>query len=98
MIHRMATFEVRKESLPQALAAIESFLDEVGRKEGGTAAYRSFQHAETPTRFTHYMEFRTPSAADYHRKTAWCKRFVETLYPLCTAEPVTFDVKPVQKA
>ena len=43
MNHRFLRYEVRRESLPAALAAIQSFVDEVGRKEGGTARYEAFQ-------------------------------------------------------
>ncbi|HWG91179.1 MAG TPA: antibiotic biosynthesis monooxygenase [Candidatus Thermoplasmatota archaeon] len=91
MIHRFARFEVKKEHLPAALTAIKAFVDEVGRKEGGTATYKSFQDTEHPTRFLHYMVFRVASAEDYHKKTAWHKRFLETLGPLCT-EP--YQVAP----
>lgn len=95
MIRKLATYEVRKEDLPTVLAAVRAFVDEVARKEGGTATYRAYQHKDQPTRFTHFMEFRTPSAEQYHRGTAWVKRFTETLYPLCVHEPVFVDVEPV---
>lgn len=88
MIVKIARYEVRRESVPQALAAVASFIDEVKRKEGGTARYEAFQHVDEPTRFTHIMAFRTPSAEDYHQKTAWSKRFVETVHPLCVQKPV----------
>lgn len=95
MIRKLANYEVRKEELPMVLEAVRAFVDEVSRKEGGTAAYRAYQHKDEPTRFTHYMEFRTPSAEEYHRKTAWAKRFTETLYPRCVKEPAFVDVEPV---
>jgi quinol monooxygenase YgiN len=60
----------------------------VGKREGGTALYRSLQDAEDPTRFTHYMVFNTAAAEANHQKTAWVKAFVDKLYPLCSEPPV----------
>lgn len=92
MIHRFLTYEVRTEALPQAQALARAFVDEVVRKEGGTAKYQAFQHVDPPTRFTHLMSFRTPSAEEYHRKTAWNKRFTEALAPLCARPPQAADL------
>lgn len=97
MLHKLVTFEVRGEALDKALALIRDFVDEVGRKEGGTASYVSLQDMEAPTRFTHYMVFRVPSAEDYHKKTAWHKRFHEQLAPLCTRAPEEQLLRPVTK-
>ena len=88
VITKIARYEVRRETVAQAVDAVKAFVDEVKRKEGGTARYEVFQGAGEPTRFTHVMVFRTPSAEDYHQKTAWCKRFVATLDPLCVEKPV----------
>ena len=87
MLHKLLTYEVRKEAVPQAVDLARAFADEVGRKEGGTAKYQVFQDAAHPTRFTHLMAFRVPSAEDYHKKTAWHKRFTEAMAPLCVAPP-----------
>lgn len=97
-IHKLARFEVRRDKVDEALALIRGLIDEIGRKEGGTASYLSLQDKETPTRFTHYMVFRTPAAEDYHRKTAWMKKFVDALYPMCVEEPSFTTVEPVAKA
>ena len=96
MIRRLITYEVRKEALPQALAATRAFVDEVTRKEGGTAAYRVYQHKDPETRFTHYMEFRMPAAEQYHQKTAWRKKFEDAMGPLRTGAPVVADVTLVE--
>lgn len=93
MIVKLARYEVRKEALAQALPAIRAYVDEVGRKEGGTARYEAYQDRNEPTRFTHLMAFRTPSAEDYHRKTAWHKRWMETLAPLCSKPPTYEDIQ-----
>lgn len=95
MITKLARYQVRKEELPKALAAVKAFVDEVGRKEGGTASYKAYQDKADPTRFTHVMTFRTPSAEQYHQKTAWAKRFAETVHPLCVALPVFDEVVEV---
>lgn len=97
MIHKFARFQVKTGKVDEALGLIKDFVDEVGRKEGGTATYTSFQDKDEPTRFTHYMAFRTPSAEEYHRGTAWVKKFVAALYPICEKEPTFTEVVPVKK-
>lgn len=95
MIHRIETFEVRKEALDAAKKATLAFADEVGRKEGGTARFEALQDAQAPTRFVLVMSFRVASAATYHDGTAWRKRFVETLAPLCTTPLAARTLAPV---
>ena len=79
MIVRHLRYSVRREAAADALAAARAYADEVNRKEGGTARYEVYHGKEDPTRFVHVMAFRTPSAEDYHRKTAWAKAFQEKL-------------------
>ncbi|HET6405897.1 MAG TPA: antibiotic biosynthesis monooxygenase [Candidatus Thermoplasmatota archaeon] len=95
MIVKLARYQVRKDALPQTLQLVHAFVDEVTRKEGGTARYEAFQAKDDPTRFTHYMTFRTPAADQYHQKTAWAKRFFEALAPLCVAAPSVEELTPV---
>lgn len=90
-------YDVRAEDVPVVLEAVRAFVDEVARKEGGTARYQAFQHEDAPGRFTHLMEFRTPSAEEYHRKTAWYKRFEEALRPRCTQGPEVGTLRLVEK-
>jgi quinol monooxygenase YgiN len=71
------------------------FVQMVGKREGGTALYRSLQDVEDPTRFTHYMVFNTAAAEANHQKTAWVKAFVEKLHPLCSEPPVFTEVHVV---
>jgi quinol monooxygenase YgiN len=92
MIIRLARYQVRKESIAAAEAATRAFVDEVTRKEGGTARYEAFQDKSEPGRFTHLMAFRTPSAEEYHRKTAWHKAFLATITPLCASPPAYEDL------
>lgn len=92
MIVKLARFEVRKDAVDAAVAAIKTFVDEVTRKEGGTASYKSFQEKADPTRFTHHMAFRTPSAESYHQGTPWAKAFTAKLHPLCVEPPTLVEV------
>lgn len=96
MIVKLARYQVKREAVPQALALVRAFVDEVVRKEGGTARYEAYQHKDDPTRFTHLMTFRTPSAEQYHQKTAWSKAFLEKLQPLCVAAPSFEEIAKVE--
>lgn len=87
MITRALRYEVRKEALEQATEATRAFLDEVKRKEGGVASYHCYRAKAAPTRFLHLATFRVASAVDYHQGTAWHKRFLAAIGPLCTAPP-----------
>lgn len=98
VLHKLGTFEVRTESLDEALELVRAFADEVGRKEGGTAGCEFYQDAARPTRFLHHLRFRVASAEDYHNKTAWRKRFHDALLPLCTQPPSYSTIKPVESA
>lgn len=95
MIHKFGRFRVKKEKLADAVASIEEFVDNVARREGGVVMYRAFQDKDDPTRFTHYMIFRTKSAEDNHQKTAWMKAFVAALYPLCSEVPTFADLQVI---
>lgn len=95
VIHKLMRYKVRRADLDAVLALVASFVDEVGRKEGGTALYRALQHGDDPTRFTHYMVFRTKSAEDNHHKQPWTRAFHQKLAPLCEEAPQTLDAKPV---
>ena len=96
MIIKLARYRVNKGAEAQAAALAKAFVDEIVRKEGGTAKYEAFQGKADPTRFVHVMSFRTPSAEQYHQKTAWAKTFSEKLAPLC-AEPLAYEeMTPLQ--
>ena len=96
VIRKLMTYDVRKEDVAKALEAVRAFVDEVNRKEGGTAAYRVYHHKEPATRFTHFMEFRAPAGEKYHQGTAWAKKFQATLQPMCTTPPAYQDVELVE--
>lgn len=88
MITRTLRIDVRKEGQEQAAEITRAFVDEVSRKEGGVASYRCYRAKETPTRFLHVMTFRVASAVEYHKGTAWNKKFSAALAPLCATPPV----------
>jgi (4S)-4-hydroxy-5-phosphonooxypentane-2,3-dione isomerase len=96
MMHRIETFEVRREHVDAARKLVAAFADEVGRKEGGTASFLALQQADAPTRFVLVMAFRVPSAAQYHDGTAWGKRFRAELAPLCSQPVEARAMEPVQ--
>lgn len=98
MLHRLLRYEVRKDALPDALAATRAFVDEVGRKEGGTASYKAFQDKAAPTRFTHLMAFRVANAEQYHKATPWMKAFLAKVQPLCVAPFAYEDLAEVEPA
>lgn len=93
--HKLATYRVRKGDVDKARALVASFVDEVRRKEGGTAKYEVWQDAVDPARFTHHMVFNTPAAEKYHATTPWAKKFQEAMGPLYDAPPAIVEVTPV---
>lgn len=96
MITKFARYQVRREGIADAVTATRAFVDEVNRKEGGTAKYEAYQDKADPTRFTHMMAFRTPAAEDYHQKTAWNKAFLAKLTPLCVQPPALETVEKLE--
>lgn len=97
MIHRLVSFEVRREAAQQARDALAAFADEVGRKEGGTAFFHAYEEQDAPGRFHMLMAFRVASAAQYHDGTAWAKRFRDALAPLVTQPLQTRALAPLGK-
>jgi quinol monooxygenase YgiN len=84
LIHKTARFQVRREGLKKALAAIREFVAYVREHErGATLRYESWQEKEDPTRFVHLFTFRDAQAEQNHSSSAAVKRFTKVLYPLC---------------
>ncbi len=88
-IHELARYEVRREALPQVLAAIHEFVAYVRANEPGALRYEVWQEAEHPTRFVHLFVWRDEEANRVHGASAAVKRFAGILYPQCLA-PVEF--------
>ena len=90
LIHKTARFQVRREGLERALAAIREFIAYVREHErGATLRYESWQDKADPTTFVHLFTFRDAQAERNHSSSAAVKRFTKVLYPLCI-EPVEF--------
>lgn len=81
MIHRLALFEVLPEHLPMTIQAIEEFVAAVNSNEVGCILYRPLQEVHEPSKFTHYMVFKTKEDEELHRQTELVKIFVDILYP-----------------
>lgn len=94
-IHKLTTYRVHKGDVDKARALVAAFVDEVGRKEGGTGKYEAWQDVADPTRFTHHAVFNAPAGEKYHASTPWMKKFNEAMAPLYEAPPQTSEVKPV---
>lgn len=89
MIHELARYEVRPESLDQCLAAIHEFVAYVRTNEPGALRYEVWQESERPTRFVHVFVWRDAEAKKVHGQSASVKKFSGILYPNCLA-PVEF--------
>ena len=87
MINVIIPFKISPESLAEAKAVIERFVRQVHLNEKNTILYKSFQHKEDETSFTHVMTFRDEGAHALHRTSPYLKEFVEGLYPLCSEKP-----------
>ena len=88
-IRQLARYEVRPESLPKCLAAIQEFVAYVRANEPGTLRYEVWQEPDHPTRFVHIFVFRDLAADRAHSESAQVKQFASILYPECLA-PVEF--------
>jgi quinol monooxygenase YgiN len=89
VISKTARFQVRREGLEKALAAIREFVAYVAANEPGTVRYDAFSEVEEPTRFLHVFTFRDAEAERVHSTSHAVERFTSVLYPLCV-EPVRF--------
>ena len=89
MIHELARYEVRPESLDVCLAAIHEFVAYVRANEPGALRYEVWQESEHPTRFVHVFVWRDENAKKVHGQSAAVQKFAGILYPNCLA-PVEF--------
>ena len=89
VIHKTATFQVRRAGLERSLAAIREFIAYVATNEPGTLRYESWQQKDDPTRFVHFFTFRDAEAETIHSSSGAVERFTQVLYPECV-EPVVF--------
>lgn len=86
MIHLLAEYTVRPESLAEVRSAVDTFVKAVREHEPRTE-YRTFRRGST-RQFVHLMAFEDESAQKRHQEAPYTLRFVERLYPNCIEEPV----------
>lgn len=87
MIHVIIDYRVEQTQIKKVLKLIEEFVLGIKANEPNTLYYHSFQDQESPGKFTHVMAFKDESAQQLHRESAYCRKFVERLYPLCIEQP-----------
>jgi quinol monooxygenase YgiN len=96
MISYKVLFRVKKSQVDQALRLINDFIDGIRNNEMETIVYHSFQDAEDTTSFIHVMTFKDKEAEEKHRRSSYCRKFTENLYPLCEEEPVFTPINLVR--
>lgn len=84
----MVRYKVKADKVDEVKEAVAEFVEAVQADEPDTLAYQSFQDANDPTVFIHYMIFDDEYAQTLHRKSSYVKKFVDVLYPLCAEDPV----------
>ena len=78
-----ARFQVRRDGIEAAVAAVREFVAYVAANEPGTFRYESLQEKDDPTRFLHVFVFRDAEARRIHSSSPGVERFTNVLYPLC---------------
>ena len=91
MINKTASFRVKPDAIEKAKQIIRRFISHVRDNEPETLLYQSWQKADDPAEFIHFMSFTDKIAEEHHRDTAYVEEFVAALYPLCEREPVFDD-------
>ena len=80
-IRKTARFKVRPESLATCEQAVAEFVGYVGRSEPCTLQYTTWQEADDPASFVHFMAFEDAEAERRHASSEAVKRFTGILYP-----------------
>src|SRR5713226_798310 len=94
----MIPFDVKPGRLEAAQAAIREFVASIEKNEPDTILYRSYQGANDPAHFVHYMLFKDDAAHVKHRDSDYCAHFVKTLYPNCERNAVPTYLKLFDEA
>ena len=87
LVAKTVSFRVRQDQIATAEAAIQTFVDNIERREPDTLVYRSYRDVDDLNSFTHYMIFKDADAHARHRDSAYCAAFVRVLHPCCEALP-----------
>ncbi len=83
----LVKFEVKKETVEQALLLIRDLVLAVQDNEPDTKLYHSFQAEDNPCEFVHIMSFASEEAEERHRNAPYSQVFAEELYQICVREP-----------
>jgi quinol monooxygenase YgiN len=94
MIYKIAQYTVRRENIVNALETINEFLERIRRDEPNTR-FEAFRVKDSDS-FIHLMVFPDTESEQAHWNAPHTKRFVETLYPLCTEQPVYTDLAKIE--
>ena len=89
-VHKTAAFQVREDSVTEALGAIRTFVDRVKESEPGTLQYTSVQATGDPTKFLHFFIFEDEAGERVHASSDHVNEFTEVLYPLVEGGGVVF--------
>lgn len=84
-IHKIARYEIRPQSLPEVLEAIETFAAYV-RDELTETRWTTLQDPAHPTRFVSLIWALDEAADQRHRQAEGTQRFVAALYPNVVGE------------
>jgi quinol monooxygenase YgiN len=87
MLYVMVQFRIKKGHVQEAEALIRDFTDNIREHEPDTLSYQSFQFNHDIQEFVHLMCFTGEEADEKHKESAYCKKFVDALYPICESEP-----------
>jgi quinol monooxygenase YgiN len=74
-IYKMATYNVRTESIENIKNAVREYVAAVIATEPGTVLYLSMQDRINPQRFVHLASYRDEPAEALHRDSVATKRF-----------------------
>jgi quinol monooxygenase YgiN len=88
-IKKTASFIVKEGGRERALEVIRDFVSHA-QSEQRTLLYESWQGADRPGEFLHFMEFLDEAAEQAHQSSDAVKKFTGVLYPLCT-KTTSFD-------
>ena len=95
MIHIIIDYKVEQTQINKVRKLIDEFVLGIQANESGTLYYHSFQDQDNPGMFTHIMAFNDQEAQKLHQESAYCRKFVERLYPLCIEQPLSRTIDEV---
>jgi quinol monooxygenase YgiN len=94
MIYKTAQYTVRDENIVHALNIINQFLDKIRRDEPHIR-YEAYRLRGSDS-FIHLIVFPDTESEQSHWNAPHTKLFAETLYPLCTEQPIYTDLEKIE--